>query len=173
MRTRRNPLDYEIRPEIGLTVTATDPGDLTASIETTVTVTDVDTDSPGEPEAPSVAPNPGNGHQALAVKWIAPENSGPAITGYVAQYRVDGSEAEWEQVTIDGMGVEATISGLKPSTEREAQVRADNAEGQCSWSESGTADALAASRVTFLPKFDEDTTSALSVGDNPLQGSAA
>ena len=101
MRTRRNPLDYESRPEIGLTVTATDPGDLTASIETTVTVTDVDTEAPDEPDAPTVAPNPGNGHQALAVKWFAPENSGPAITCYVVQYRIDGSEAEWEQVTID------------------------------------------------------------------------
>ena len=125
----KDPLDHESHSAIGLTVTATDPGDLTASIETTVTVTDVDTEAPGEPDAPSVAPNPGNGHQALAVKWIAPENSGPAITGYVVQYRVDGSEAEWEQVTIDGIGVETTISGLLANTTYEAQVLAANEEG--------------------------------------------
>ena len=42
-------------------MTATDPGDLTASIETTVTVTDVDTEAPGEPDAPTVARTPVTG----------------------------------------------------------------------------------------------------------------
>ena len=162
----KGPLDHESHSAIGLTVTATDPGDLTASIETTVTVTDVDTEAPGEPDAPSVAPNPGNGHQALAVKWIAPENSGPAITGYVVQYRVDGSEAEWEQVTIDGIGVETTISGLLANTTYEAQVLAANDEGDGPWSESGTAATQAAPPVNSLPEFDEDTVSTLSVAEN-------
>ena len=168
----KDPLDHESHSAIGLTVTATDPGDLTASIETTVTVTDVDTEAPGEPDAPSVAPNPGNGHQALAVKWIAPENSGPAITGYVVQYRVDGSEAEWEQVTIDGIGVETTISGLLANTTYEAQVLAANDEGDGPWSESGTAATQAAPPVNSLPEFEEDTTSTLSPGENGLTGSA-
>ena len=162
----KGPLDHESQSAIGLTVTATDPGDLTASIETTVTVTDVDTEAPGEPDAPSVAPNPGNGHQALAVKWIAPENSGPAITCYVVQYRVDGSEAEWEQVTIDGIGVETTISGLLANTTYEAQVLAANDEGDGPWSESGKAATQAAPPVNSLPEFDEDTVSTLSVAEN-------
>ena len=162
----KDPLDHESHSAIGLTVTATDPGDLTASIETTVTVTDVDTEAPGEPDAPSVAPNPGNGHQALAVKWIAPENSGPAITGYVVQYRVDGSEAEWEQVTIDGIGVETTISGLLANTTYEAQVLAANDEGDGPWSESGNAATQAAPPVNSLPEFEEDTVSTLSVAEN-------
>ncbi len=162
----KGPLDHERQSAIGLKVTATDPGDLKASIEITVTVTDVDTEAPGEPDAPSVAPNPGNGHQALTVKWIAPENSGPAITGYVVQHRVEGSEANWQQVTIDGIGVETTISGLLANTTHEAQVRAANDEGIGPWSESGTAATQAAPPVNSLPEFDEDTVSTLSVAEN-------
>ena len=102
----------------------------------------------------------------MAVKWIAPENSGPAITGYVVQYRVDGSEAEWEQVTIDGIGVEMTISGLLADTTYEAQVRAANDEGDGTWSETGTAATHSAPPVNSPPEFDEDTVSTLSVAEN-------
>ena len=102
----------------------------------------------------------------MAVKWIAPENSGPAITGYVVQYRGNGSEAEWEQVTTDGIRVETTISGLLDNTTYEAQVRAANDEGDGTWPETGTAATQSAPPVNSLPEFDEDTVSTLSVAEN-------
>ena len=49
----KDPLDYERQPEFRLTVIAADPVGLAVSKEITVTVTDVDTEAPGKPAAPS------------------------------------------------------------------------------------------------------------------------
>ena len=164
-------LNYEAASTYTVAFTASDPQSNSASIALTITVTDIDTEAPGEPAKPSVSPNPGNGHESLAVTWTVPGNEGPAITNYVVQYRVEDSGDEWTQVTVVGNTVETTISRLESSTAYEAQVRADNDEGEGPWSESGTADTLAAPVENSPPEFDDGATTTLSVAENALPGS--
>ena len=164
-------LNYEAASTYTVAFTASDPQSNSASIALTITVTDVDTEAPGEPAKPSIEPNPGNGHEALKVAWTAPENAGPAITGYIVQYRIGGSGANWTQVTVAANITETAISGLESNTAYEAQVRADNDEGEGAWSESGTADTLVAPPVNSPPEFDDGATITLSVAENALPGS--
>ena len=168
----KGSLNYEAASSYTVAFTASDPQSNSASIALTITVTDIDTEAPGEPAKPSVSPNPGNGHESLAVTWTVPGNEGPAITNYVVQYRVEDSGDEWTQVTVVGNTVETTISRLESSTAYEAQVRADNDEGEGPWSESGTADTFAAPVENSPPEFDDGATTTLSVGENALPGSA-
>ena len=168
----KGSLNYEAASTYTVAFTASDPQSNSASIALTITVTDIDTEAPGKPAKPSVAPNPGNGHEALKVTWFAPENTGPTITSYVVQYRINGSSDDWTQVTVGGSSAEATISGLDSDTTYEAQVRAKNAEGDGPWSNSGTGISLAAPPVNSPPEFDEDAISTLSIGENALPGSA-
>ena len=77
--------------------TASVPQSNSASIDLTIKVTDDDTEAPGKPAKPAVIPSPGNGHEAIKVTWATPDNAGPAITGYVVQYRVEGSGDDWVQ----------------------------------------------------------------------------
>ena len=167
----KGSLNYEAASTYTVAFTASDPQSNSASIALTIAVTDVDTEAPGKPAKPSVVPNSGNGHEALKVAWTAPENSGPAITGYVVQFRIDDSDDEWTQVTVVGNTVETTISMLESSTAYEAQVRADNDEGEGPWSESGTADTFAAPVENSPPEFDDGATITLSVAENALPGS--
>ena len=132
----------------------------------TITVTDDDTEAPGKPEKPNVVPNPGNGHAALKVTWAAPENAGPAITGYVVQYRVDDLEDDRSQLTLAATSAATVISSLEPATAYVVQVRADNDEGEGQWSEPGSANTLAAPLVNSSPEFDSDATVALSIAEN-------
>ena len=168
----KGSLNYEAASTYTVAFTASDPQSNSASIALTITVTDIDTEAPGKPAKPSVAPNPGNGHEALKITWFAPENTGPTITSYVVQYRINGSSDDWTQVTVGGSSAEATISGLDSDTTYEAQVRAKNAEGDGPWSNSGTGISLAAPPVNSPPEFDEDAISTLSIGENALPGSA-
>ena len=171
VKTKRS-LNYEAASTYMVAFTASDPQSNSASIALTITVTDVDTEAPGEPAKPSVAPNPGNGHETLKITWTAPENAGPAITGYVVQFRIDDSGDEWTEVTVVGNTVETTISMLESGTAYEAQVRADNDEGEGPWSESGMADTFAAPVENSPPEFDDGATITLSIGENALPGSA-
>ena len=164
------PLDYERHLEYRLTVTAADPGGMTASKEIKVTVTDVDTEAPGRPDAPSVTPNRVDPIEAIDVEWSAPSNSGPEITSYAVQYRVEDSGDKWTQVVIDGGGVETMISGLEADTDYEAQVHAVNAEGTGHWSESGFGGTLASLPVNTPPEFDKTATITLSVDENVPAG---
>ena len=106
----------------------------------------------------------------MAIKWGAPENSGPPITSYVVQYRIEGSGDEWNQVTIDGSVLATTVSGLEPYTEYEAQVRAVNDEGEGKWSESGKGSTFAAQPVNSPPEFDEDAVPTISIAENSQPG---
>ena len=78
-------LDYEVEDSYSVTVTARDPGGLTATIDVTINVTDVD-EPPGKPDAPTVTAKTGT-HEALTVTWTAPTNTGPAIDSYDVEYR--------------------------------------------------------------------------------------
>ena len=167
----KETLNYEAASTYAVAFTASDPQSNSASIALTITVTDIDTEAPGEPAKPSIKPNPGNGHETLKITWTAPENAGPAITGYVVQFRIDDSGDEWTEVTVVGNTVETTISMLESSTAYEAQVRADNDEGEGPWSESGMADTFAAPVENSPPEFDDGATITLSIGENALPGS--
>ena len=122
-----------------------------------------------------VAPNPGNGHEALAVTWAAPENEGPPITSIVICSRVE-CEGDCGQIadvdneitlqSISGTSTKATVSGLARGTKYEVQVRAINDEGEGRWSDSGTGETLAEPPPNVIPEFDEDATTTLSVAEN-------
>ena len=168
----KESLNFEAKSAYEVMFSASDPAGSgnSAGIDLIIEVTDVDTEAPGTPEKPSVSPDPDDGHQALAIKWAAPENSGPPITSYVVQYRIEGSGDEWKQVTVDGSGFVTTVSGLEPYTEYEAQVRAVNDEGEGKWSESGKGSTFAAQPVNSPPEFDEDAVSTISIAENSQPG---
>ncbi len=168
----KESLNFEAKSAYEVMFTAFDPtgSGNSASIDLTIEVTDVDTEAPGTPEKPSLSPDPDDGHQALAVMWAAPGNSGPPITSYVVQYRIEASGDEWNKATVDGSSVEATVSGLEPYTEYEAQVRAVNDEGEGKWSESGKGSTFAAQPVNSPPEFDDHAVSKISIAENSQPG---
>ena len=168
----KESLNFEAKSAYEVMFSASDPAGSgnSAGIDLIIEVTDVDTEAPGTPEKPSVSPDPDDGHQALAFKWAAPGNSGPPITSYVVQYRIEGSGDEWNQVTVDGSGLRTTVSGLESDTEYEAQVRAVNDEGEGKWSESGKGSTFAAQPVNSPPEFDEDAVSTISIAENSQPG---
>ncbi len=106
----------------------------TATQTITVTVTDVNTEAPGKPAAPTVSPA---SVTSLTVTWTAPSNAGPAITDYDVQYRA-GTSGAWSDGTHNGTAITATLTGLSENTSYQVQVRATNDEGTGSWSESGS-----------------------------------
>ena len=91
------------------------------------------------PSAPAVTvtspTTTGTGNNILAslqLSWDAPDNMGPAITGYDVQYK-KGS-ASFEDVTHSDTSTTATISSLDANTSYSVQVRAKNDEGTGAWS---------------------------------------
>ena len=124
----------------------------TATQTITVTVTDVDTEAPGKPDAPAVS---AASVTSLTVTWTAPANAGPAITDYDYRHRTTSPEGAWTEVTGTTITtLSATIGSLAENTSYDVQVRATNAEGTGSWSDSGSGrtDANAA------PTFSSDAT---------------
>ena len=100
-----------------------------------VTVTDVDTEAPGVPDAPAVTAASAT---SLDVTWAAPVNTGPEISDYDYRYRKDDPQAVWTDVTDTAITtLTVAIGSLDPDTGYVVQVRAGNAEGTGEWSESG------------------------------------
>ncbi len=123
----------------------------TATQTITVTVTDVNTEAPGKPAAPNVSAASAT---SLSVRWLAPDNAGPAITDYDRRHRTSPA-GSWTEVTgTASTALSATITGLADGTAYDVQVRATNDEGTGAWSDSGTesTDANAA------PSFDSSAT---------------
>ena len=118
---------------------------LTGSQTLTVTVSDVDTEAPGVPDAPTVAQATFN---SLKVAWTAPDNTGPAIIAYDVRHILSSAsasdkmddtnwtvaEAAW--TSNNGGSLEYTISSLSSNTSYDVQVRAENDEGTSGWSSS-------------------------------------
>ena len=140
------PLDFETKPSYAVTVKVSD-GTASATIDVTVTVTDVN-------EPPLAPPKPTFGtatSDSLAVMWEAPaDNSGrPDIKSYDLQYKLT-TVNEFTPGPQGVTGKSATIdTGLTASTAYHVQVRATNDEGDGAWSASG-----------------EGSTSAAVAGDN-------
>ena len=113
---------------------------LTARDTLTVTLTDVDGEAPGVPDAPTVAFSTFN---SLMVEWEAPANTGPEISVYDVRYILinddETDDANWtvaEDAWESGDGaLEYTISSLSQDTSYDVQVRAENDEGTSGWSD--------------------------------------
>ncbi len=173
-------LDYETTPSYTLTMTLTngknafgnpDPS-IDETVEVTIKVIDVD-EPPGRPDAPTVTTSSTDPDTALDVSWTAPANTGPPITGYAMQYRVEGASS-WTSHTVNGTYIQTTIDGLEEGTTYQVQVRASNAEGAGPWSEPGTGSTEA---VNSPPSFNDPhnpdtplTTATQSVAENVPAG---
>ena len=94
---------------------------LTARQTLTVTVTDVDTEAPNVPDAPTVAEATFN---SLKVQWTAPDNTGPEISSYDVRHILTSAtdkadDTKWTEVADawtsgDGGSLEYTIGSLRP-----------------------------------------------------------
>ncbi len=120
---------------LSVAVTA-DDGTGTTTIPVAIEITDHPTAEP--PLAPAAPTVRGSGLESLAVRWDAPDNAGrPAIDGYDLRYR-EGTSGPWSDGPQDVAGTSAQITGLVEDTEYQAQVRAQNADGDGPWSPAGT-----------------------------------
>ena len=129
--TTKTALDYEVKNEYSVRVSARDRRGGVDGIIVTISVENVD-EPPARPAAPDLK---ATSHSTLAVNWTAPDNQGPEITDYDLQYRE--ADGEFKEVGYGGTGISMTLSDLKPETGYEVQVRAINSEGVSPWSESG------------------------------------
>ena len=98
-----------------------------------VTVVDV-AEAPSAPSAP-VLSSPSS--TSLLVSWSVPLNTGPAISDYDVGYGLSsgGSFTDWPH---SGTSRSATITGLSASTLYYVRVRAVNAEGNSTWSQTAS-----------------------------------
>ena len=129
--TTRNLLNFEIQNAYSVLVRVDDGLGAFDLITVDIDVVDVD-EPPSQPAAPLVS---GAGSTRLNVSWTAPTNKGPQISDYDVRYRE--AEGDFRSAGHDGAGTSLTLSGLRPETGYEVQVRASNAEGTSAWSESG------------------------------------
>ena len=132
--TTKTALDYEVKNEYSVRVSARDRRGGVDRIIVTISVENV-VEPPSQPGAPEVTSTGPTG-LTWSVNWTAPDNQGPEITDYDLQYRE--ADGEFKDVGYGGTGISMTLSDLKPETGYEVQVRAINAEGVSPWSESGS-----------------------------------
>ena len=118
-----------------VTVTA-DDGAEPVSIQVTIEITDHATPEP--PLAPAAPTVRGSDVDRLLVRWSPADRAGgPAIDGYDLRYR-EGTSGPWTDGPQDVTGTSTQITGLDEDTEYQAQVRAQNADGDSPWSPAGT-----------------------------------
>ena len=129
--TTKTALDYEVKNEYSVRVSARDRRGGVDGIVVTISVENVD-EPPARPAAPDLK---ATSHSTLAVNWTAPDNQGTEITDYDLQYRE--ANGELKDAGYDGTDTSIKLNNLKPGTRYEVQVRAINAEGTSPWSESG------------------------------------
>ena len=127
--------NYEVKTSYSVTVKVVDSQGGSATVDVTITLTDVD-EPPAKPAAPTVAAIDGS-PTSLTVSWTVPANTGPAITDYDVQYRA-GNSGSFTDANYDGIDLSTTLTGLTPNTGYEVQVRAKNEEGTSAWSDSGS-----------------------------------
>ena len=134
--------EYEVRVEVRSGAGARE---LEAEQTFTIRVTD-EREPPGVPEAPAIS---GETAEGLQVSWSEPDNTGPAITDYDAQYREKGT-GRFTGALHDGPGRTVTLSDLNAGTVYEVQVRATNDEGTGGWSDPGEGMTVAPLRLEMM-----------------------
>ena len=130
----RAALNHEDKASYSVAVRARDGRGGTDAVNVTIRVTDVNTEAPDTPFAPTVA---ALSSTSLQVSWDAPENAGPPITDYDYRYQTL-TDSGWTEITNTTItATTETIDGLEPSTSYDVEVRAKNAEGTSEWSNPG------------------------------------
>ena len=109
----------------------------TATVDDTITVNIMVSDVVERPAAPTVTvTSPADAsNTTLVVTWDAPDNTGPAITGY--RLECTGTDVPDGQCPRDDIAAGATthtITGLTEGTSYRVRLRADNDEGEGAWS---------------------------------------
>ena len=137
-------LDFETDSSHSVTVTVSDGQGGSDSIDVMINVTDVN-EPPAAPAAPTFGATTAT---TVVVNWLAPANTGPAITGYELQYR-QGTTGDFMPHAHTGTTRTTMLTGLTPGASYQVQVRATNAEGTGGWSASGTVDAGANTAPAF------------------------
>ena len=157
-----NPVDSGGNNLYHIVVTATSgtgARERTSTQTITVTVVDVD-EAPSAPSAPTLSSPTST---SLSVSWSAPSNTGPLIIGYDVSYgrNSSGPFTDWPHDNHRIMN--ATITGLNASTLYYVRVRARNAEGYGSWSETASF-TTGSAVVNSNPVFS--SSSSFSVNEN-------
>ena len=155
-------LDYETKTSYQVTVSVADGEGGAASVAVTIEVTNVN-EPPDRPDKPAVA----NGHEQVTVTWSAPTNPGPAISGYDVQYRVRDAVTFNDTANFGATATSGAITGLDRGIYYQVEVRAKNADGDGSWSE--TSDA-ARVNPNEAPEFDSGLPPAVNVAESPTSG---
>ena len=155
----RAALNHEEKASYSVAVRVRDGRGGTDAVNVTIRVTDVNTEAPDTPFAPTVV---ALSSTSLQVSWDAPENTGPPITDYDYRYQTptDSGWTEVSNTTIRDTTV--TIEGLTPSTSYDVEVRAKNAEGASEWSNPGNG-ATNEPGANNPPVFREGTSATRSV----------
>ena len=131
LRTRRGvDYDHEKRSSHEVEVRATNARMGTGRILVRIAVLDMD-EPPDKPDRPTVT---ASGSTGLRIDWVAPPNTGPAISGYDVEYREDGTD-EYLDARHERTTTSVTITGLARQTFYEVRVRAINDEGIGAWSD--------------------------------------
>ena len=159
------PLNHEEKSSYAVTVRVRDGRGGTDAVNVTISVTDVDGESPAVPFAPTVS---AVSSTRLQVSWDMPANHGPPITDYDYRYREPSDD--WTEVTdttITGTTVE--IQGLAASTSYDVEVRATNAEGTSDWSNPGIGSTNAPG-ANNPPVFDDGLNTSRSVSADAPAG---
>ena len=157
--------DYEEgRPFYVLTLTATDPGGLSASARVFFYIVDV---SEPPPAPTNLSATASSGSQ-IDLSWTAPAavQEQVAATGYAIEWSADGNDP-WTALAAITDAATTTYSdtGLASETTRHYRVRATSDAGDGAWSTTASA-TTAANRA---PAFPSDTRS-LSVSENAAAG---
>ena len=149
--------DYEKKNSYKVTVRVEDGQGGSNTIEVTINLIDQQ-EPPETPASPSVS---AASSTSLTVTWDEPTNTGPDIDDYDVQYR-EGDSGNFTTWTHNSAERTATITGGKPSTSYQVQVRARNAEGTSDWSESGTG----STSPNELPEFTDGSSATRNLNEN-------
>ena len=144
-------LDEHRNEQPTATLDDTDDTNDTAIIDDEITVTIMVSDAAEKPLAPTVtvtSPTVADGATTatLTVTWDRPENTGPAITGYVVECTGEGittdnpcPQPDATDITdlaavVQDYTITVTPDDLSRNNSYRVRVRADNDEGQGTWS---------------------------------------
>ena len=159
-------LNHEEKASYSVAVRARDGRGGTDAVNVTIRVTDVGTEAPDTPFAPTVT---ALSSTSLQLSWDAPANTGPPITDYDYRYQAL-TDSGWTEVTNTTIrDTTVTIEGLTPSTSYDVEVRAKNAEGASEWSNPGNG-ATNEPGANNPPVFSDGTSATRSVSASATPG---